>query len=349
MYFYLKLSNMSHRQIDLVNIGLIFLALFMAFKIPFELFLFSYAFLGPLHYLTEINWLHQKNYFTQNKNILWPLGILAFLVCFVPTMRYLQEFNSLKNMVSPLLQSTFIQTLEKWSTNLLFIALSTAIAAVLTKKTTYLLATAVISTILSYFLMDIPNYIILAGVFTPTIFHVYVFTGLFMLYGAFKEKSVLGFLSVFLLLFSIVIIINADIDPKEYLLSENTKNNFISSTFSLVLTTIAHFFHIVPPNKPLYLLSENGIKIQIFIAFAYTYHYLNWFSKTSVIKWHQVNRTQFFVIALFWLIAVGLYYYSFRLGFIALLFLSMLHVFLEFPLNYVSVRGIIQSLGKSSS
>src|ERR1043165_8502495 len=34
-----------------------------AFVLPFELFLFSYAVLGPLHYLTEISWLHDRKYF----------------------------------------------------------------------------------------------------------------------------------------------------------------------------------------------------------------------------------------------------------------------------------------------
>jgi hypothetical protein len=27
-----------------------------------------------------------------------------------------------------------------------------------------------------------------------------------------------------------------------------------------------------------------------FIAFAYTYHYLNWFSKTDIIRWHVVSQ-----------------------------------------------------------
>ena len=34
-------------------------------------------------------------------------------------------------------------------------------------------------------------------------------------------------------------------------------------------------------------------KVQAFLAFAYTYHYLNWFSKTLIIKWHQVAKKKF--------------------------------------------------------
>lgn len=38
----------------------------VAFIYPFELFVFSYAVLGPLHYLTEISWLHDRNFFAQS-------------------------------------------------------------------------------------------------------------------------------------------------------------------------------------------------------------------------------------------------------------------------------------------
>ena len=31
------------------------------------MFLFAYAFLGPLHYLTEISWLHDRQYFAKGK------------------------------------------------------------------------------------------------------------------------------------------------------------------------------------------------------------------------------------------------------------------------------------------
>ena len=60
-------------NIDKLNIFLMLLSAVIAFFIPFELFLFVYAFLGPLHYLTEINWLHQKSYYTTNKNDYWLL------------------------------------------------------------------------------------------------------------------------------------------------------------------------------------------------------------------------------------------------------------------------------------
>jgi hypothetical protein len=46
---------------------------------PFEVFLFAYAVLGPLHYLTEISWLHDRQYFSKGKYdfvILLSIGII---------------------------------------------------------------------------------------------------------------------------------------------------------------------------------------------------------------------------------------------------------------------------------
>ncbi len=70
-----------------------------------------------------------------------------------------------------------------------------------------------------------------------------------------------------------------------------------------------------------------------FIAFSYTYHYLNWFSKTSIIKWHKVEKKYLIATIAIWLSAIGIYRYDYQTGLKFLFFLSFLHVFLEFPLN----------------
>jgi hypothetical protein len=79
--------------------------------------------------------------------------------------------------------------------------------------------------------------------------------------------------------------------------------------------------------------SAGGIKIMRFIAFAYTYHYLNWFSKTSIIKWHLVDKKYLIATLAIWLSAVGIYAYDYKTGLKFLFLLSFMHVFLEFPLN----------------
>ena len=74
---------LSTSQVNYLNIALMLGSAALAFAIPFELFLFSYALLGPLHYLTEISWLHKRNYFTlQHRDwrmlFVLAIGILIF-------------------------------------------------------------------------------------------------------------------------------------------------------------------------------------------------------------------------------------------------------------------------------
>jgi hypothetical protein len=83
-----------------------------------------------------------------------------------------------------------------------------------------------------------------------------------------------------------------------------------------------------------------GTMIGRVIAYAYTYHYLNWFSKTSVIKWHEVPRIRLAIAVAIWIASLGVYAWDYLVGLNVLFFLSMLHVFLEFPLNWRSFIDI---------
>src|SRR6266542_962920 len=61
-------KKLSLDQVNYLNIGLMLLAMTLALARPFELFLLAYAILGPLHYLTEISWLHDKRYYTRSRH-----------------------------------------------------------------------------------------------------------------------------------------------------------------------------------------------------------------------------------------------------------------------------------------
>src|SRR6266852_5888202 len=74
------LSGLSTEQVNYLNIGLMLVAALAAFVRPFELFLFAYAFLGPLHYLTEISWLHDRRYFTRGRNDYLYLVAVAVII-----------------------------------------------------------------------------------------------------------------------------------------------------------------------------------------------------------------------------------------------------------------------------
>jgi len=66
-------------QINYINIGLMAISAVLAYFLPFETFLLAYAFLGPLHYLTEISWLHDRNYFSKGK---YDFVVLLLEFCF---------------------------------------------------------------------------------------------------------------------------------------------------------------------------------------------------------------------------------------------------------------------------
>ena len=129
------------------------------------------------------------------------------------------------------------------------------------------------------------------------------------------------------------------IDPAQYSFSAELKKSFVGSKFTSLHYLISEAVYGIDKTN-FSLVNEIGIKVQAFIAFAYTYHYLNWFSKTSIIGWHKVSYKWLALCAIIWITSVALYYINYELGLATLFFLSILHVFLEFPLNAVSLKGI---------
>ena len=164
-------------RINFVNIGLMLISLVVALFVPFQLFLFAYAVLGPAHYFTEISWLQKRQFFTRGKHDFWLLGALAVLVCFTA------PWSSL-------------------SASYTFLALGGALVLLLTDGVTARILGLVLVAVLAFALVDSAQFItVLLGVFVPTLIHVYLFTGFFMIYGALKERSRSGYLAfcVFLL------------------------------------------------------------------------------------------------------------------------------------------------------
>ncbi len=311
--------------INLTNIGLMLLSTVVAFIIPFKLFLFVYAVLGPLHYLTEISWLDKKNYFIKQKTQIWPYILIAVLM----TIALFNEKSSLRYYTVSLIICVVVYTL----------------CLVFSGKNSVSLAISLIILIISLIIkVDKIMFLILAfGIFLPTIVHVFLFTGLFVLLGALKNKSLSGFISLAVFITCALSFIFIQIPNTEIL--SLTEKSYIQKYFSIINQSLASLFNIpFIRNSNQIFETPAFIAIQRFIAFAYTYHYLNWFSKTSVIKWHEVSKSRLSLITILWIISVACYYIDYRLGFMVLFLLSMVHVFLELPLNVHSIKGIATSL-----
>ena len=459
-------------RINYVNIGLMVITAVLAFALPFETFLFAYAFLGPLHYLTEISWLHDRQYFSKGKYdfvVLLVIGVMLSFAAFAYDFGYDWE-----------IYNQFVE-LNLFDKLLVFALFSAVLFALVKNVFVKILSCLLLFVFVSGWLSkdnEAANQnstaIFALTSLVPTLIHVYVFTGLFMLYGALKSRSksglwqIVAFVLMPLVLVFFIPVNSQQSAPSDYgkrayyadgngfhntnlsimshfkLIPEVTNKDYVdyilkdpnyipdSIKYAFVLDKLftgktytipgkdsivsyrlngpkyqdldwsltnpvikpqqalldslfplekkkyidaqaAPFlarknevFLVENPESPFYMqpltlaqlipsshpaiyqwiyYSNIGIMLMRFIAFAYLYHYLNWFSKTEIIQWHKVPKVRFIAVIVLWLAACGFYLYDYGLGLSVLFFLSFTHVLLEFPLNIVSIVGIGKEAG----
>jgi hypothetical protein len=280
---------MKPKSIDGLNIALMLLSCGVAFLAPFELFLFSYAVIGPLHYLTEINWLHNRKFFATSRVDYWImflLGLLLFLFTF-----FVKGYGDLVNV-------------------LFFVAFFYALGIVLFNRVSHRFLLLLAAFGVGWLFQKTPVLVFVFGLLVPTLIHVFLFTGLFILHGALRSRSLPGVLSL-------VVFVGCAVSffvwqPEwSYKVSAYAEKALIDSTFVNLNGSLFHLFDLGPSNHYTVFESNFGLSIMRFIAFAYTYHYLNWFSKIQVIKWHHVPRRQLLLVAVIWVASVGLYAYNY--------------------------------------
>lgn len=333
---------MKSLNLDYINLFLIIVAFFTAITLPFKLFLLAYAILGPLHYFTEINWIRDKNYFVNSKS--WQyLVIIAAVLIALPTI---YKFDSLKVITEIGIVKSTITTISKYSNIIYFLILIFAGALLSTKNKKKQLVIILCGFLIGTLLHNFPLYNVIIGILLPTIIHVYLFTIIFMLYGNLKTKTKIGYINIIILL-AIPIIINLiTINNSNFLFSDQIKTIYTSNNFHVLNANISKLIGASDGTK-FFFYEISDLKIQIFISFAYTYHYLNWFSKTTIIGWHKkLTQKKSILITLLWLISISLYFYNYKIGLSVLLFFSLLHVLFEFPLNIISAKSIFKTLIK---
>lgn len=324
------------KNVDLLNLFLVALAGVLAFFFPLELFIFAYAILGPLHYITEINWLRDKNYFVKGKGWVWlVLGILASCILVLPRLYY--EYGNMNTLLGEVML-----TVNLWSNSAIFMLLLLAIGSQVTKSKlgwSKLILTGIAGSIL---LRTNATYNDIIGLFIPTIIHVYLFTLLFMIYGAIKSESKMGLLVALTAILVPIVYSFISLEGVTYDFSQPLKNIYLENNFHVLPVVFSKYLGI-SEGKSFYFYEALELKLMMFMSFIYLYHYLNWFSKTTIIKWHKnLNTKKTVALIILWVICLGLYFLNFRLGFLFSLLLSFLHVFLEFPLNILSIKGIFK-------
>ncbi|HEX4048538.1 MAG TPA: hypothetical protein VH309_11915 [Elusimicrobiota bacterium] len=80
-----------------------------------------------------------------------------------------------------------------------------------------------------------------------------------------------------------------------------------------------------------------------FLAFAYLYHYLNWFSKAGFLGWHRIGGARAAGLTAAFAAFLALYAWNFRWGFAAATWLGLAHVLLELPLDARTAANLISS------
>lgn len=314
---------MSINRVNWLNVGLMIAACAAALLAPFRLFLVAYAVLGPLHYLTEISWLHDRDYFSPRRPLRrwWLALVLAAIVAVM-----------IGYVGSELLHRPISPTLEMGLVALVFI---TAGAAVFATHRLSAVAITLLGAVIVAAVANQPRFAI-AAYLLVTMVHVLLFTGCFILFGAMKSKSVSGYVSfgVFLLCIAVTLLAAP----------ARSMDGAALASYGAFEQLNRVLLHIIGQNG-VALDGDAGRRVMQLIAFAYTYHYLNWFSKTSVIKWHAIPKMRAVTIGVLWIASVALYAVDYRAAFAVLYMLSVLHVLLEFPLNHFTIAGLFRGFG----
>jgi hypothetical protein len=348
-------------RINVVNIGLMLISCAASFVMPFEVFLFAYAVLGPLHYLTEISWLHDRQYFSKGKYDYLVLVSIGIIITW-DYLSYRYQIWPYDDPESSLAQSAELNIYGKF---LLLALFGSVIMAYVKNGTAKLVSLFFLFAFINNWLkpeMDEAGnpvrkdstlvYVLTS--FIPTLIHVYVFTGFFILYGALKSRSRSGLLSVAVFLLCPLLLAflfreHRFMEVTSYGINAYGTPENRDGFFGLSQDILYRFFgyrsesggNLSPDQQWIQFVyhSQTGVLLMRCIAFAYLYHYLNWFSKTEVIKWHQVPRKRLLVVAAVWIASLVLYAYDYAVGLQWLFFLSFSHVLLEFPLNALSIAG----------
>lgn len=326
-------------QINYLNIALMIGSCVLAFFFPFELFLVSYAILGPLHYLTEISWLHERNYFTEpERDRRKPRAhrgwLMLVAVAMIALIAGLVAVEGVGARLSPKWEITFVYA----------VFVCALLVTVIRDRTRQIVALVLAGVVLG--LLATSRFYVIAAFFLVTIIHVFLFTGAFILLGSLRQRSISGILS--LLVFVLCVISFFVYAPAGHVAGEFVRASYRS--FNGLNTELIKLFHLgtATTSADVYQ-SVGGLMVMRLIAFAYTYHYLNWFSKTSIIKWHEVPRSRTVAILIVWLGAVAFYAYDYDTGMLLFYFMSILHVMLEFPLDHRTFAEIGRQLRSLST
>src|SRR5436309_2363394 len=227
-------TKLTTDQINYLNIGLMIVSCLLSYVFPFELFLFSYAVLGPLHYLTEISWLHDQNYFIEARRARQVRARRAWLILVAVTLAVMLYGFVVEKVLKQ-------QATPAWEIALFYLVFVTAALFMFTRRKGAGVAVVVLSLILLAFVSD-SRYYALVAFFLITIFHVLIFTGAFILFGALKSRSRSGVLSLGVFVVCMVSFFIYTPAALGHTLGEYVKNSY--GSFQTLNAELIKLFHL---------------------------------------------------------------------------------------------------------
>ena len=320
----------SGARLHQLNSVLLLVALLFALVWPFETFLLAYAVLGPLHYLTEISWLHDRKYFLPSKGtraVLW-VGLAALLLAYSQPER-----------------RAWLAPLADYRIALMFAVFWAVPLMLFVRRWTYRLAGALAIAAL-WWLMRGHAMDLILGMYLATLIHVFVFTGIFVWNGVRRQPDRAGvtFLILFVLCPVLCFVLPLGLSQTAVPWAQRSYGQIFAAVNETTLSELG-----VPVALAAIFSEPWSIRLTRFIALAYTYHYFNWFSKPTVIQWHKVSAGRWLLILGGWAWAVAVYAYDYAAGFLLLLTLSFAHVVLELPLNHLSFKQLLSGWWPSAT
>src|SRR6266849_3754159 len=149
---------------------------------PFHLFLLAYAVLGPLHYLTEIAWLHDREFFAPSVGKRHAWLFLVAMTAGVLVYGYVAS-DLLGRAVSPNVEIGMFYLVFAGALVVLYVRHPVNVVAIV----------AIISLALAVFagsrVYGVAAYLLV------TIIHVFVFTAAFLIQGALRANRRSGYVS----------------------------------------------------------------------------------------------------------------------------------------------------------
>ena len=289
---------------------------------PLQVFLLAFAVLGPLHYLTEIAWLRRKRFYLREVGVSSRAYVLLAMAAVTVSV----------------LSRVLNHDMWFWTVGaMLLISLS-----VLVRNVYAILAIAVATVVTAFFLK---TWVFFIAVMVPTLVHVFFFTWTFMVSGALRDKSAarMKWLNPALMLAIPAVLVFL---PLHYAQPGGLWLRSEGMTFAAIHAKLVGDLHHTMAFDATMLNDAVVAGVLRVFAFVYLFHYLNWFAKTELLEWPRVSRRGWVGIGALYVASLCPYVWSFRAGFIVSTFLSLLHVLLEFPLNWQTLRYLAGTKGE---